>query len=222
LEEAILRELRNKGTEKTEGRTGQPSFLVRQQGKAFFLVGLVSALVIGWKLFPLALYERIEQPLQFSHLIHTGEDVGMDCGDCHAFREDGSFVGIPPTELCLDCHEEAIGESDNEKRLVEEYIEPGKEIPWRAYARQPINVYFSHASHVQLAEIECSRCHGTHGESEHLRTFEKNRISGYSRDIWGPSLSRMGPGSQGGMKMMDCANCHAERGVVDCCLLCHK
>ena len=200
----------------------QPGFLARQKSNAFFLIGLVSALVVGWKLFPLALYERTEQPLQFSHQVHIGDDAGMDCTDCHTFRADGSFVGIPPAEMCLDCHEEAIGESEHEAKLVDEYLGPEREIPWRVYSKQPVNVYFSHAPHVMLAEIECSECHGDHGESERLRPFEKNRITGYSRDVWGPSLSRMGPGSDRGMKMMDCANCHSERGVVDCCLLCHK
>lgn len=159
--------------------------------------------------------------MNFNHVVHT-EDAGMACDGCHSFREDGSFAGIPGVEVCAACHDEPLGDSAAERRLVDEYVSPRREIPWRAYARQPENVYFSHAPHVRLAEIECRRCHGDHGGTTTLRPFERNRISTYSRDIWGPRITGGGPEPWDSMKMSDCSGCHEERGVTSHCLMCHK
>jgi menaquinone reductase, multiheme cytochrome c subunit len=177
-----------------------------------FIIGLAIGLGAGWLLLPELLYSEQEQPMDFNHAIHA-EDAEMSCEDCHVFREDGSFA---------DCHDEALGESESERRLVDEYVVPDVEIPWLIYSRQPQNVYFSHAAHVQLAEIECRRCHGDQGVSETLTTLETNRISTYSRRIWGSRISGGGSEPWDSMKMNDCSDCHAERGVKDHCLMCHK
>ncbi len=187
-----------------------------------FLAGLAIALVIGWFGLPAALYEREDQPLQFSHALHSGDAVGMACEDCHAFDESGRFRGIPSVEICAPCHEEPLGDSDDEMRLVEEYIALGREIPWLVYSRQPDNAHFPHAQHIVGAELPCERCHGPHGKTESLRPLQRNRISGYSRDIWGPSISGIATKPWEGMKMSDCSACHRERGVVESCLDCHK
>ena len=51
---------------------------------------------------------------------------------------------------------------------------------------------------------------------------EVNRISGYSRDIWGPSISGIPSEPWQGMKMDRCVRCHAEQNRVDGCVACHK
>jgi hypothetical protein len=188
----------------------------------FALLGLIVALAVGWLAFPAALYERADQPLQFSHALHTGGDVGLTCADCHGFDPDGRFEGVPSLARCTGCHEQAQGETADEKRFVDEYVSHGREVPWRVYARQPANVHFPHAVHVRLAGIACERCHGGHGATTGLRRFERNRLSGYSRDIWGHSLTRAGRPAGDGMKMSDCEGCHRERAVTSSCLTCHK
>jgi hypothetical protein len=187
----------------------------------WFLAGLCVMLFVGWVVFPYLLYERKEQPLQFSHKIHT-ETAGMTCDICHAFKDDGRFTGIPTLSKCSECHTEIIGTSPHEKKLVEEYVKQNREIPWLVYARQPQNAYFSHASHVKLANIHCDQCHGPHGTTDSLRTYERNRISGYSRDIWGSSISGIKSASWDGMKMDDCADCHNKHNIPNTCLKCHK
>ncbi|MBU2690674.1 MAG: cytochrome c family protein [Candidatus Eisenbacteria bacterium] len=187
-----------------------------------FLLGLLGGLALGWLWLPAVLYERIEQPLSFNHALHTGEDVGLTCEECHSFRDDGSFTGIPGIENCMGCHEAPIGESKDEIELAGSYISKGLEIPWLVYSRQPENVYFSHAPHIHLAKLECRRCHGDHGTTETLRPFERNRLSTYSRDIWGHRISGGGPDPWSSMKMDDCEDCHKDKGVDDCCLNCHK
>lgn len=187
-----------------------------------FLAGLAAAVALGWFGLPAALYQRLDQPLQFSHALHAGDAVGMACDDCHGFDENGRFGGIPSIENCAGCHEEPLGDSEVEKRLVAEYIAPRREIPWLVYSRQPDNVHFPHAQHVVLAELPCERCHGPHGQTDGLRPYQRNRISSYSRDIWGPSISGLGARPWESMKMSDCSDCHRARGVVESCLDCHK
>ena len=174
-------------------------------------------LFIGWFAFPYALYERKPQPIQFSHKVHA-ETAGLTCDNCHALRDDGSFVGIPPLAKCAECHADMIGTSPHEKQLVEEYIKPKREIPWLAYSHQPQNVFFSHASHLKLANLPCAECHGAHAASDSLPNYERNRITGYSRDIAGRGLF----GMKHGMTMDDCAHCHEQHHIENTCLKCHK
>ena len=174
----------------------------------FFSAGLALALVLGWVGFPHLLYARAEQPLRFSHRVHASDKTGFSCPDCHPIGEDGHFAGIPKIDSCAGCHAEPQGSSADEKRLVEEYVRPAREIPWLVYARQPENVRFPHAIHVKRAGIACERCHGPVGTSESLPPRLTNRISGYSRDL---------------RKMSDCEGCHAEtRHARTACLACHK
>lgn len=196
--------------------------VVKNRGACFFLAGLLATLAGGWIVFPRVLYQRMDQPLQFSHRLHTSEKVGLTCESCHSIQADGRFTGIPGIQKCAECHAQPLGTTAEEKKLVDEFITPQREIPWRVYARQPENVYFSHVQHVQQAQLPCERCHGNHGATETLRAFQQNRLSGYSRDIWGHSISRLRNGPDEGMKMDDCSRCHHARGVQESCLACHK
>ena len=189
----------------------------------FFAVGAALVLALGWLGFPRLLYARAGQPLRFSHKTHASEKTGFGCADCHPIGEDGRFAGIPRVESCAGCHAEPQGASAEEKRFVEEFVKPGREVPWLVYARQPEHVFFPHAVHVKRAAIACERCHGGHGATDGLRPFAANRVSGESRDVWGPSLSRLFNPPGQGMKMGDCEGCHAARGRAHtACLSCHK
>ncbi|MGB2869796.1 MAG: menaquinone reductase multiheme cytochrome c subunit QrcA [Bacteroidota bacterium] len=189
---------------------------------ALVLAGVVFSLMFGWFVFPALLYKSVEQPIQFSHAVHTGEAVGMKCEDCHAIREDGRFSGIPNVQQCAGCHQEQVGTSENEKKLVEEYVKKNREVPWLVYARQPENTYFSHVRHVKEGQLACERCHGPHGTSTELRSYEENRISGYSKDIWGSNIARIKFEPWQGMKMDDCVACHETKNAQRACIDCHK
>lgn len=192
-----------------------------QSGWFWFSLGFVCMLLIGWLALPFALYEEHDQPLQFSHKVHT-EGTGMACDDCHAFLDDGRFSGIPAIAKCAECHAEIVGSSPYEKRLVEEFVRQNKEVPWKMYARQPQNAYFPHAQHVKLANLACETCHGSHGTTDSLRTFERNRLTGYSRDVSDRVPSGIFQSSGKGLRMDDCADCHRERNVSNTCMKCHK
>jgi len=178
----------------------------------FFILGLAASLVFGWVIFPKLLYSQKKQQIDFNHVLHV-EAVEEGCESCHFFREDGSFSGIPKLAQCVECHEDVQGDDPNEVKFVEEYVANGREVPWLVYARQPDCVFFSHAAHVKKAEMDCGTCHGHIGESEHSRVYEENRITGYSRDIWGKNISGLREHTWERMKMDDCAECHATKKI---------
>jgi len=203
-------------------------------GLVYFLAGLVPALVVGWLLFPVALYSKQPQPLQFSHGVHLNPDIGIEgnteierCLSCHGFRADGTFTGIPSLETCTPCHDDPDspkGKDPQEVRFLKEYVAKEKEVPWLAYSRQPDCVYFSHIAHVKMGNLDCRTCHGDHGHSKYLRPYQENRLTGYSRNIWGMNIAGYKSNPWDRMKMDDCAACHTTRGHPEnnACFVCHK
>ena len=178
----------------------------------FFIFGLVVSLVIGWVVFPELLYSSKKQPFNYNHALHN-ELVDEGCESCHFFRDDGSYAGVPKLAQCIDCHEEVNGESEDERIFVEEYVAKDREVPWLIYSRQPDCVFFSHAAHVKMGQMDCVTCHGHVGESETLRVYRENRISGYSIDIWGENIAGIKRNSWDRMKMDDCSECHQRENV---------
>ncbi len=171
-------------------------------GMVFFLLGFIGALVVGWVVFPNLLYSQKAQPLNFNHVAHNSED----CESCHTLLADGTYGGIPKLERCKECHESAQGSSEAEAKLISDYIEKNKEVPWKVYAWQPDNVYFSHAPHKGQG-LECTRCHRDVSKEEKLPTYRENLITGYSKNT---------------MKMTECEECHAQKGTSNSCEICHK
>lgn len=187
-----------------------------------FYFGFAGMLVFGWIVFPFLIYRSVDQPIQFSHKTHTGDNVGLKCNDCHTYDDDGRFLGIPATEKCTRCHSRATGVSPEEKKLIADYITPGRNIPWVVYSRQPENVYFSHARHVKSAGLDCQACHFGHAYSSSLRPARFSRISGYSLDVFGKTLLNAPSTTSSGMRMDDCVACHREHGITVSCIDCHK
>ncbi len=194
------------------------------QGIILFVVAFVVFFAGSSLLFPKLLYSKKDQPFNFDHKLHTYE--AGDCDACHFLREDGSYSGIPKLETCMECHPDTapLGVTEDEAVFVEEYLAKGKEIPWFVYAKQPDCVFFSHAAHTDAsAGMDCIDCHGHIGESTSLRPYEENRITGYSRDIWGQNIFGIKKNSWDRMKMDDCAKCHKEEtGHQGYCFQCHK
>ena len=44
-----------------------------------------------------------EQPIAFSHKIHSG-DNGIDCNYCHHTARSSKHAGIPSVNVCMNCH----------------------------------------------------------------------------------------------------------------------
>jgi menaquinone reductase, multiheme cytochrome c subunit len=182
------------------------------------------------------LYSTEQQPMNFNHALHLDPEKvdGIEgdtdierCLYCHEFRDDGTFVGIPGLAKCTECHddpESPLGESEAEKHFMTEYVANEKEIPWLSYSRQPDCVYFSHIAHVKMGELDCRICHGDHGKTESLPDYQANRLTGYSRNIWGSRISGLTENPWDSMKMDDCAACHSEKKHEEnnACFVCHK
>lgn len=171
-------------------------------GWVIFFAGFIVALALGWVVFPNLLYSQKAQPINFSHAAHQDST----CEDCHSFRPDGSYTGIPRLDKCKECHESQLGQTEDERILVEEYIQKEREIPWHVYAWQPDNVFFSHAPH-KTKGMECTTCHSDRSKEAKLPVYRENRLTGYSKET---------------MNMDVCEKCHAERGVTNSCQICHK
>ena len=81
-----------------------------------------------------------------------------------------------------------------------------------------------------MGKMECGTCHGLIGESETLKTYEANRITGLSRDIWGKNIAGFKKNTWDRMKMDDCSECHQKVDVNQNsvqthkggCFVCHK
>ncbi len=195
----------------------------------FFVLGLAASMIVGWVVFPKLLYSQKNQPIQFNHALHM-EEVEDGCASCHFLRDDGTFSGVAKLAQCVECHEEPMGESEDEAVFVEQFVAQEREVPWLIYSKQPDCVFFSHAAHIKGAKLDCVTCHGHIGESESLRPYEENRWTGVSRDIWGKNIAGFKKNSWDRMKMDDCAKCHKGAGIHDssvqterdACFVCHK
>jgi hypothetical protein len=98
-----------------------------------------------------------DQPVQFSHKHHVGDD-GIDCRYCHTSVETAASAGIPSTTVCMNCHKQIWADSP--------YLEPvraslrtGKPIEWTRVHDLPDYAYFNHSIHVNKG-VGCSTCHG--------------------------------------------------------------
>ena len=102
-------------------------------------------------------YLERQQPVQFSHKHHSGDD-GIDCRYCHTTVETSASAGMPPTQTCMNCHSQIWADSP--------YLEPvrasfreNKPIEWERVHDLPEYAYFNHSIHVAKG-IGCSSCHG--------------------------------------------------------------
>ena len=129
------------------------------------------------------------QPIHYSHKIHSGANK-IECKYCHSSARVSKHSGIPSLNVCMNCHKN-IAEYNGEEDLVNGYdrdfytneikklyaavgwdednqVYTGKTQPvkWVRIHNLPDHVYFNHAQHVEVAKIECQKCHGPVEEME--------------------------------------------------------
>ncbi len=105
-----------------------------------------------------------DQPIAFSHKKHAG-DLEINCKYCHFGADKGRHAGVPPTELCLNCHSKVKTNSPEIKK-IQEAVDSGENIQWKRVNYYPDFAYFNHAQHVNVAEFKCQKCHGPVEEME--------------------------------------------------------
>jgi hypothetical protein len=130
---------------------------------AVFLVGLALAGVLVVARSPYLTNQRVirDQPVQFSHKHHVGDD-GIDCRYCHTSVETSAYAGIPPTKTCMNCHSVLFNNVGYLEPVRESY-RTNQSIEWVRVHRLADYVYFNHSIHINKG-IGCSTCHGTVNE----------------------------------------------------------
>lgn len=98
-----------------------------------------------------------EQPVQFSHKHHVGDD-GIDCRYCHTTVEQTASAGLPATKTCMNCHSQLFANVPY-LEIVRESWRSGKPIKWTRVHDLPDFAYFNHSIHVNKG-VGCSSCHG--------------------------------------------------------------
>ena len=120
-----------------------------------------------------------EQPIAFSHKLHSGMN-GVDCNYCHHSARHGKSAAIPSANVCMNCHTyisegpsgkdeiqkiyDAVGFDPQKGRYIDDYEQ--KPIKWVRIHNLPDLAYFNHAQHVVAGGIECQECHGPIEEME--------------------------------------------------------
>jgi hypothetical protein len=131
-------------------------------GGIFLLAGIAAAAaMIQRSGYNTGQYVELQQPVQFSHKHHVGDD-GIDCRYCHTAVEKGGngsgSAGMPPTQTCMNCHSQIWSESPY-LEIVRTSWKEDKPIEWVRVHDLPDYVYFNHSIHVAKG-VGCSSCHG--------------------------------------------------------------
>ncbi len=136
------------------------------------------------------------QPIHFSHKIHAGDNK-IDCQYCHSSARKSKTSGIPPLNVCMNCHKnisEYTGAQDLANGYTTEfynkeigklydavgwnademnYTGEVKPVKWIRVHNLPDFVYYNHSQHVTVAGQECQKCHGPVEEMEVVEQFSQ-------------------------------------------------
>lgn len=102
------------------------------------------------------------QPIKFSHAVHAGQN-GTDCIYCHSYAPYSKIAGIPPVNVCMNCHlmvRNGTRSGVTEIAKVIKAYDNKQPIDWIKVHNLPDHVFFSHAQHVSAGGIMCQECHG--------------------------------------------------------------
>ena len=126
---------------------------------AVLLVGAGVGAIMAFERSPYRTNQGVvyEQPVKFSHDHHTAA-LGIDCRYCHTSVETSSFAGIPPTEVCMNCHKE-IWKDSPMLEPVRASFRDGVPLQWWRVNDLPDFVHFNHSIHVAKG-VGCVVCHG--------------------------------------------------------------
>jgi hypothetical protein len=98
-----------------------------------------------------------EQPVPYSHQLHAGK-LGMDCRYCHNWVENSEHANVPPTQTCMNCHNQIKTQSPKLIEVRESWAKD-QPIEWVKVHHLPDYAHFSHAAHVKSG-VGCETCHG--------------------------------------------------------------
>lgn len=141
-------------------------------GTAVVAISLV--VIVFQRLYRVGVVENYQpsQPIEFPHNVHAGIN-GIDCKYCHNSVTKSKTAGIPSVNVCMNCHKQVTGETDEQKTKIAKiydaagwdadkgvYTGKTKPIVWNKVHVLPDHVYFNHSQHVVVGGIDCKQCHG--------------------------------------------------------------
>jgi hypothetical protein len=109
-----------------------------------------------------------DQPVKFSHKVHAGQN-GTDCIYCHSSAPYSKSAGIPPVNVCMNCHLIVRNGTRSGSMEISKIIKAYDEkvpIRWVKVYNLPDHVFFSHAQHVGAGGVSCQTCHGKVQEND--------------------------------------------------------
>ena len=98
-----------------------------------------------------------EQPIAFSHKLHAGDNQ-IPCLYCHFGARTSRHAGIPPLNVCMNCHG-ILRTQTIEIEKLKEAVQRRQPIAWVKVHNLPDFVYFNHSQHV-TGGVSCVSCHG--------------------------------------------------------------
>jgi hypothetical protein len=164
-----------------------------------------------------ALGYQPEQPFRFPHDIMAGQ-VKLPCLYCHSWAQTGPVAGIPPVQVCIDCHR-YVKPKDERGQLrplmaafLHQYVDPETETPLRPIVWQKVYdvsdfAYFDHSRHTVAARLDCSECHGAVDTMREIKRVTSVKMG------WCIDCHRKEPGAwqQDGRESrgpIECTSCH--------------
>ena len=118
-------------------------------------LGLVAAVAFVWYYFS-PWYTQVgyqpTQPVPYSHRLHAG-DLEINCRYCHARVDVSPVAGVPPTQVCMNCHRLAKKDSPL-LQPIRDSAASGFPVRWVRVHELPDYAYFNHAAHVH-AGVGC-------------------------------------------------------------------
>ncbi|MGH7501663.1 MAG: cytochrome c3 family protein [Longimicrobiales bacterium] len=173
---------------------------MRLQWAAFGLAGavlLVMAGIIAATQAPTSETESI-QPIAFPHDLHAGKNQ-IPCQYCHTSADRSPDAGIPAVQVCAGCHiaggQPLFRRDSAGIRLLAEYWNQQRPIPWVRIHDLPDHAHFPHMRHIK-GGVTCQECHGP---------VETMREVVQQQPLW----------------MGWCIECHRQREVRTDCAVCH-
>jgi hypothetical protein len=138
------------------------------------------------------------QPIAFSHKLHAGDNQ-VPCLYCHFAASQSRHAGIPPTNVCMNCHGLLTNQTAEIEKLRES-VQQQRAVRWVKVHALPDFVYFNHSQHVRAA-VACQTCHGPVERMTQIRQ-EAPLTMGWCLDCH--KQRHVGETETG----TDCARCH--------------
>jgi cytochrome c551/c552 len=141
-----------------------------------------------------------EQPIFFAHKVHAGTNQ-ISCLYCHGNAWDSKHATVPSLNVCMNCHA-AINEYKGEPLYREDgkpvdgtaeiqalykhtgydpatgkYSGKTSPVEWVKIHNLPDYVFFSHAQHVRVGQVQCQTCHGPVQDMYEMKQFAELSMS---------------------------------------------